>query len=123
MSADQWWTAGLVVLVCLAMIAVMVWLEHRRRPAETDIGEHPTQPDVPVKYEVMLTDWDGEVPEEMRWRWTVWDADRYERIYGIPGFDPYVDSVIGCTSPYMLGNAPTEDQARTEAQTWIEAHQ
>lgn len=89
-----------------------------------------------LRYEVHLTD-RGAAEGAMRYRWTVWDADSALRIsaYDYPEPpDPAVEDadtpvrvdvedpegVLGVESPYMLGDAPTREQAMAEAMAWVQ---
>lgn len=68
-----------------------------------------------VRYEVEFNDW-GEEHLDMRYRWTIWDADRYILMLYFP------QSIEGVLVPYMLGNAPTREVAETEAMDWVRKH-
>ena len=63
--------------------------------------------------EIVLQDWGAE-EGEMRWRWTVWDADRALAVL----VDPTTEGP-GFNLPVMLGNAPTKYKALNDAVLWV----
>lgn len=71
-----------------------------------------------VRYEIEVTDWGAE-HGEMRWRWTIWDADRVLRQAIVVAKDLPGQDEEGVLRPYMLGNAPTRPLAEAEALAWM----
>lgn len=65
------------------------------------------------RFEVLFTDW-GAQYGDMRWRWTIWDADRWLLLE----VDPETGAK-GIESPLMLGNAATKPMAEAEALAWL----
>jgi hypothetical protein len=63
--------------------------------------------------EVAIEDW-GVDQGEMRWRWTIWDADRALLVM----IDPATQA-LGIEIPVMLGNSATKIAALREAVLWV----
>lgn len=66
-----------------------------------------------VRYEVEFTDW-GSGHLDMRFRWTIWDADRMLVLLADPNAAPE-----GLMIPFMLGNAKTRAMAEAQALGWV----
>lgn len=64
--------------------------------------------------EILLSDW-GEEHADMRWRWTIWDADAlvWTEVATAPR------QKLGFEVPLMLGNAPSKAGAALTALGWI----
>ena len=73
--------------------------------------------DESVRYEIETFDWGIEFLD-MRYRWTVWDADRLLAVRVGSSVDE-----IGTTVPYMLGNAPTRQEAQAQALVWVQTQE
>jgi hypothetical protein len=71
------------------------------------------------RVEIRVSDWTGAVHDPaMSFRWTLWDADRVQRLLAEGAEAP----VEGIEVPYHLGNAPTRPLAEAEALAWIKTH-
>lgn len=62
-----------------------------------------------LRFEIQLNDW-GEEYEDMRWRYTIWDADIVMRAV----FHPEIEMM-----PMFLGNRPTREEAERAALDWV----
>lgn len=71
------------------------------------------------RVELVLSDWGAE-HGEMRWRWTLWDADRVMHTILDEETHRLMTPRIGFTSPYMLGNQPTKALAQASALAWMD---
>lgn len=137
-----WWTVAVLVLVAALAYCCYRWGRHdgkaaglldgwergreemrntytfRRREAFHQVLEATREPMEPgsvrnsIRYEVIVVDW-GVEEGPMRWRWTVWDADRLleAQVREVPE--------IGSKMPFMLGNAPTKSEAVRDAALWV----
>lgn len=69
-----------------------------------------------MRFEISVDDWGPYAPNpEMRWRWTIWDADRLT----LAALEPTAPASIGVEIPAMLGNAPTKMKALDDALHWV----
>lgn len=122
-----------LVLVCSVVVVVLVaWLVVKERQASKDrdavlrraldqalqvVASDTSAAQVDAflsqrRLEVMVVDWakDDEtyLGSPMRFRWSVWDASRY--FQAEPGPDAGLK---------MLGNAPTQAEARAQVMAWV----
>jgi hypothetical protein len=74
-----------------------------------------------VRYGVLFSDWGDLSIRGMRWRWTVWDADRFLVLVARNNVNALAPE--GFETPFMLGNAATRPLAEAEALAWIVAQQ
>lgn len=71
-----------------------------------------------VRREIRVIDGGGSRPEAMRYRWEVWNADRMLILQTTDG--PLgEDEIVGVGLPLMLGDAPSQSSAYTEALHWV----
>lgn len=70
-----------------------------------------------IRYELLVRDW-GDEYGDMRFRWTIFDADRHTRAVRYVG-EPDPQGVEGVEVPYMLGNAATRPLAEAQALAWL----
>ena len=78
-----------------------------------DLYVETTAPDDTVRYELVVTDF-GEPYGDMRYRWTLWNADAVLAVAA-----EVAVGQVGIDVPYMLGNAQTWPLAEAEALAWI----
>lgn len=127
----------LVIVVLLAVGAGVGWLLRGRQFEQTLdaalVAAAAEEPDVeaevrgaleamllatrganPIRFEISLDDW-GPVQGAMRWRWTIWDADRQT----LARLESDAAASIGVEIPVMLGNAPTKSSALIAALNWV----
>lgn len=105
---------GVLGLACGLIALSIIWVRlasERVRPGVS--GREPSSPPA-RRVDVIVSDW-GPEHGEMRWRWTIWDAD--------PSADDRAQetTIVGYDVPFMLGNAPTRTGAFDAAMGWISA--
>lgn len=66
----------------------------------------------PARFEIRVVDWGIEYGE-MRFRWTIFEADAVVRL---------ALTLPADLNPTMLGNAPTREEAYAAALLWVEEH-
>lgn len=116
--------ATVLVIVLLLLVGAglgVLWCRSRHTEPDYSLALHnhrramlsAARAGAKVRFEVQVDDWEEAAPEPaMRWRWTVWDADR-----ALTGAND--DLRIGVDIPFMLGNAATKGLAIRDATVWV----
>jgi hypothetical protein len=143
MSMGDYGTLFALVVILAGVVLYMKWLasrEHTPHEAEAMVGSFPfmdlycgleaaqgmggwTEAEAVAHmirhYQVTIDDW-GPQHDDQRFRWTIFDrrSDRSQFMRPLTDWS----EVVGVGLPYMLGNAPTAEQAHEDAVLWMAAN-